>query len=290
MLPLWRDHIAIALCPERVTLVRLARGLRPHVTLKRSEAVQPQAGGAPWRAALAKLTQILGEPEWQNADATVVLSNHFARYACIPWNKEASGEDEQLALARLRFAHIYGDAAQQAASTGSGHGWELRLSAAPEAVPGATSDGAPRLASAVDGGLLDALRQAAAQNRLALRSIQPYLMASFNLFAGRIKKGGNWFATVENGKLCLALVRDGQWQRIQTHHDGMEKLKAWLDRENLASGLREPCREVLLFAPEAEMGQATLAPYQVRHLELPACEGFSPSSDARYAMAMSGVL
>lgn len=274
MLPLWRDHIAIALSPERVTLVRLARGLRPRVTAKRSEAVQPQAGEASWRAALARLTQVLGEPEWQNADVTVVLSNHFARYACIPWNEEASGEDEQLALARLRFAHIYGDVAQH---------WELRLSVG--------QDAAPRLASAVDSGLLDALRQAAAQNKLDLRSIQPCLMASFNRFAGRIKKGDNWFATVENGKLCLALVRDGQWQRIQTHRDdGMENLKAWLDRENLASGLSDPCREVLLFAPESEMGQATLVPYRVQRLELPSCEGFSPSSDARYAMAMSGVL
>lgn len=288
MLLLWRDHIAIALSPERVTLARLARGLRPRVTLKRSEAVQPLPGGVAWGAALAKLTQILGEPEWQNADATVVLSNHFARYACIPWNEKVSGEDEQLALARHRFAHIYGVAAQQ--------GWELRLSAAQGATLGATPTAAPRLACAVDGGLLEALHQAAAQNRLALRSIQPCLMASFNSFAGRIKKGDYWFVAVESGKLCLALLRNGQWRRIQMHRDEgtekleAEKLKVWLDRENLASDLSEPCREVLLFAPESEMGQATISPYQIQRLELPACEGFSPYSDAQYAMAMSGVM
>ena len=271
---LWRDRIGIALGPERVTLVRLARGLRPRVMAKRSETVLPQSGDAAWRAALDKLVKILALPEWQNADATVVLSNHLVRYACIPWNESVSGEDEQLALARHRFTHIYGDAAQ---------GWELKLSSA--------QNSAPRLASAVDAGLLDAIRQSLAQNRLDLRSIQPYLMASFNRYAKRINNDNVWFAAKESGKLCLALLKGGQWQRVQMcRDDGVDTLKTWLDRENMASDLGKPCREVFLFAPESAKEQAPTAPYQIKHLELPACHGFSPYSDTQYAMAMSGVM
>ena len=272
---LWRDRIGIALGPERVALVRLARGLRPRVMAKRCEAVAPQTGGEPWRAALDKLVKILGEPEWQNAGATVVLSNHFVRYACIPWNKNVSGEDEQLALARHRFTQIYGDAAQE---------WQLRLSHA--------QGDAPTLASAVDTGLLGAVRQSLAQNKLDLLSIQPYLMAGFNRYASRINKDNVWFAAVEAGKLCLALLKGGQWSHVQMYRDDdrMETLKAWLDRENLASELEKPCHEVLLFAPESAKEQDSISPYRVQRLDMPACHGFSPVTDTQYAMALSGVM
>jgi len=271
---LWRDHIGISLEPQRLALVRMARGLRPRVTAKHCVAVQLQTGENPWRAALASLVQILDEPEWGNADATVVLSNHFVRYACIPWHEKVSAEDEQLALARHCFTKIYGDAAQQ--------GWELRLSAA--------QDAAPRLASAVEGGMLEAVHQACTRNNLQLCSIQPFLMAGFNHCAEKIGKNSVWVAVMENGILCLALIKDGQWRRIRMHRDtGMKNFKVWLDRENLAADLGEPCREVLLFAPEAVREPVSLAPYQVQRFDLAAYHGFSPHDDAQYAMAMSGV-
>jgi len=271
---LWRDHIGISLEPQRLALVRMARGLSPRVTAKHCEAVRAEEGENPWRPALARLAQLLAEPEWGNAGATVVLSNHFVRYACIPWHEKVSAESEQLALARHRFTKIYGDAAQQ--------GWELRLSAA--------QDSAPRVASAVEGRLLDAVRQTVARSSLQLCSVQPYLMASFNHCFRRAGKNSAWLAVMEDGMLCLALVKGGQWRQIRMHRDnGMGNLKAWLDRENLAADLGEPCREVLLFAPEAVREPVSLAPYQVQRFDLAAYHGFSPHDDAQYAMAMSGV-
>lgn len=273
MSPLWRDHVGISLSPQRVALVRRARGLQPRVTLKHSETIVPQQDQAAWRAALDKLGELLQQPQWQQADATVVLSNHLVQYACVPWHEKVSDADEQLALAQHRFMQIFGEVAQ---------GWELRLSAEEE--------GAARLASAVEVGLLAALRAVTEQHGLKLHSIQPYAMAGFNHCAARIKQANVWFALAESGRLSLALLQAGKWSRFQTRRcEDLSVLKEWLDRENMLSDLPEPCREVVLFAPEA--GPLTaLTPYQVQRCELPACAGFSPITDTQYAMAMSGVL
>lgn len=271
---LWRDRISIALSPDRIALVRLTRGLRTRVTAKRCEILVPQPAEAPWHAALARLEDILIEPEWKNADVTVVLSNHFMRYACIPRIDKVSKDEEQLALARYRFAHIYGDVAQN---------WTLRLNT--------SDDAATHLASAVDTELLAGVRQLLLKNQLDCISIQPYLMASFNQFTKRITKDNVWFAAVESGKLCLALLKGGQWHRVQMCRvDGVETLNTWLDRENLASDLATPCRDVLLFAPETAQSQNRDSSYHIQRLALPAYEGFSPLTDRQYAMAMSGVM
>lgn len=272
---LWRDHISIALESDQVTLVRFARGLRSRVIAKHCEPSGIQSGEMPWMAALDKLSGVLARAEWRDADATVVLSNHFVRYICMPWSENIDEEAEWLALARYHFSTVYGEVAQ---------GWEVRL--------GPMCPSAPRLASGIDAGLLEGLRQLLKEKRLNLVSIQPFLMAGFNLWASRIKQNPAWFVSVEHGKLCLALLKDGHWHQVQSFlADTAETgaLKLWLERTSLAGDLAaNPCREVYLFAPAWSNEQVFVPHYQIHRLLMPASPGFFPDSDAKFAMAMCG--
>ena len=271
MLLLWRDRISVALSPQRVTWVRLARGMRAKVVAKGHEEVVPQEQEPLWQAALTKLEQMMHGAEWKNADLTVVLSNHLVRYDCLPWNKAVKGEEELIALARHRLTKIYGAAAQT---------WVVRLSPA--------GKGAARLVAAMDHALLVKLRLAAAESSIKLHSIQPYLMASFNCCAKNMAAADGWFVAAEHGRFALASFRSGRWQAVQMRRgDNMAALHAWLERENLAGGNEGLCREIFLFGSDER--EAALPAYQLHRLELPACHGYSPLTDTQYTMALSGV-
>lgn len=271
MLLLWRDRISVALSPQRVAWVRLARGWQVNVVAKGHEEVMPQENEPLWQAALTKLEQLMRGEEWKSADVTVVLSNHFVRYDCLPWHQAVKGEDELIALARHRLTQIYGAAAQT---------WVVRLSPA--------GKGAARMVAAMDHALLEKLRLAAAESNIKLHSIQPYLMAAFNCCAKNMASADGWFVAAESGRFALALFRSGRWQRVQLRRGAnMAALHAWLERENLAGGDGALCREIFLFGSDER--EAVLPSYQVHRLELPACQGYTPLTDTQYAMAMSGI-
>ena len=76
-----------------------------------------------------------------------------------------------------------------------------------------------RPTSAIDRGLLEALRQALPR----LRSVQPYLMASINRCRRSIPRNGAWLALVEAERACVALHAGGRWRSVQNAKG------AWLD-------------------------------------------------------------
>ena len=266
------DRVGVELSPQSVTWVRMARGLGAKVLAKGHEQVLPQPGEPLWQSAVHKLRHMILAETWKGADVTMVLSNHFVRYDCLPWNDAVNNEDEQLVFARHRLTQIYGSAAQA---------WAITLS------PGRKGDA--RIVAAVDDTFLQTLKQAITEEGIKLHSIQPYLMASFNRYIKTIGQGSGWFVAAEAGRFALALFHEGQWKRVLLRRGGdMSMLHEWLERESLTSGDNVPSREVFLFAPDwpRDVG---LPSYTLHRLELPACQGFSPITDGQYAIAMSGV-
>lgn len=190
---LFRDELRVVLTPEQVLMVRIKRamtyrGLRRKVLEKKAVLCAAYAaGGTQWGAALQALEAALTVQAGRKAFATVVLSNHFMRYALLPWSDVPVSEDEEMSYARHTFRQAYGDAAES---------WELRLS------PG--------------------------------RIGQPHLMTAYN--ACRPSFGGKsaWFALLEPGSLCLALLRHGSWESVRTTRmdgDGRVALPLMLERE-----------------------------------------------------------
>lgn len=202
MSPLWRDEIAILIAPRRLTLTRMSRGLRPHCIAAAQVSVEDGAF-TDWRPALAALARQLAEPGWQGANLRVVLSNHWARYAVVPWANDISSEEERLAHARICLAGIYGNAADP---------WKISLSEAPP--------GAARIACAIPGELLEALQLQLSASRTRLCSVQPQLIASFNGWRHRLPDSAGWFVNIDEGSLAAARLAAGGWDRVYSARIG----------------------------------------------------------------------
>lgn len=180
------------LFPERLRI-----GLAPaEISLDGKRlACDPGFGREPWQGAL----QALKAQTLRAAHATVVLSNHFVRYALVPWSDALAGPAEEEAYRRHHFARIHGERAKS---------WLLRSS---EDAPGA-----PRLCSAIDRALLEELKACFPKSGKArLVSVQPQLMAVFNRWRAAIPRSGAWLMLVEADRACAALHAKGRWQSVQ---------------------------------------------------------------------------
>jgi hypothetical protein len=168
-------------------------------------ALEPEGGVEDLARKLAALSG--------RVDVTVVLSNHFVRYAVLPDQDGAATPEEELALARFHLTKIHGERVK---------GWEVRVS--------------ERLACAIDASLLEGIKKAFAGGRKAkLVSVQPRLMAAYNGARRRIPREGAWLVLAERGRTCLARIAAKGWASV---HNGRETdVEGLLERErNRASG------------------------------------------------------
>lgn len=270
---LWRDQVRVLLCPDRLVVVRLVRGLRRRVVAKQ---IFPCAGdGADWRPALSALEAVLKLAPWQNAQATVVLSGWFASYLLLPPSDAILDDQERQTLARHLCTRTYGEAAASL---------ELRLSES--SLRGGT------VVSCVEKELLGALRSVFAASSLKLVSVQPALMGAFHAWRGKRSSETQWLALVESGTLCLALMHQGDWKSLRVKRlagDWAQELQMVLHREQLSNAIAQDARTVSVCLAE---GPAAALPagneWSFRYVQVPPVAGFSPYTDDRYAMALAG--
>lgn len=231
---LWPGQILLRRAGHRLTL----RGKKLDVAGQEVIAVEAK-GDVPWAGALNALAQVLPRFIWRDMHATVILSNHFVQYAIVPWCGELTDEDEMV-FAKHRFKEIYGDAAEV---------WDVRVS------EGAA--GCPRVASATDARMLEELRGLLVQMGVRTESIQPHLMLAFNSCRGSLRGRNAWFALLEPGNLCVALLQDGaiNWIRkmriAATWQDELPKL---LERESCLAEGAAGISTVFLWAPDVDGG------------------------------------
>lgn len=273
MSPLWRNRLCIAISPERISLLKLGRGLKPKLLAKHDEAISLSGRQSAWQAAVEKLDTILSQPEWQNSEVDIVLSNRLVRYAAIPFDAKLKNDAAQQAFARYSLTQIYGSVAGQ---------WELRIQRG--------KVGKPWLVSAVDKALLDQLRQVCVAHKLKLRSAIPYLAPIFNHHLKSLKAEPAWLVINEPGYSLIALLRDRELIAVNgVCHDNLREMPLLLDRENLASTLPEPCKSVYLYSPFGN-GVSVMPKlgYEFSVLAPVVPDGFSALNEGLYAMAMSG--
>lgn len=272
MLPLWRDRLHIALCPDRVVMLRIQHGLRPRPGEKQIVSCDGEQHG--WESALAVLAGSLENPEWQNAEVTVILSNHFVRYQMVPWSDQLSSDEERTALVRHCYSEVYGSAVAD---------WELRWSE--------DQFDAPWLASAVERSLLARLRETLKLAGLQLHSVQPYLMAAFNRWRNEFNGTGQWFVLGEPGRVCILQMQGGSWHSVRSHRiEGAwkDEVPLILEREMLlAEGDGVP-KEILLQGPEGLTSVGGVA-RRVRQLQSRPLPGLSAVDEKQYAMVLGGV-
>lgn len=231
-----RNPLCIGLCPDRLILAVDRRGPRSANVGKDTILVESSPDSSQWQAAVDGLPSALALSEPAKPDVTCILSNHFVRYALLPWNAALKTEAEWLALARHRLASVHGNATTA---------WALRVSE--------TGPNGPRIASATEQALLDALEAKIAGCGAHLVSVQPYLMAAFN---GIHATMGNffWLVIEEPGRLTLALIVNGIWRVIRNHRvdaGWRTMLPEILERENAILAIEQPGTQVVICTQEA---------------------------------------
>lgn len=278
MLRSWRERLLIEFSPSELALVRLRGLLRPQVVSKRAVACEPTFGPEPWHGAAAVLQDEAAQFRGDALDVTLVLSNHFVRYALVPWNDALTGAAEKLAFARHCFAKIHGERSKT---------WTLSLSE--------EQSGAPRIASAIDTALLDAIRACfPSDGRARLASVQPCLMAAVNFWYRPVAQSGAWLLIAEPERVCLALHGEGRWQTVLNTKGSYGTPEEWaelLDRERLRTSSAEAVTKVLVHAADGRTEPwAQAGGWQLDPLSLPPLKGYSPPEDGRYAMALAAGL
>ncbi|MGA7178376.1 MAG: hypothetical protein WBX11_02150 [Thiobacillaceae bacterium] len=243
-----RNQVRIELAPNYVNLQHVARS----VTLRgyhssvvangifSASAVDGEA--AAWGPPIHTLETILSEHAGIEMPATVLLSNHFVRYVLVPWSESLREAAELESYARHCFSMMYGEAVGQ---------WDVRVS--PD------RPGRVRLASAVEPGLLSALRAVMGKTGVRLHSVQPYSMAVFNDCRHHFRRRDAWFALLEPGILCLALLQHGHWARVRCLRIGNEwrtELGFLLEREAYLADGEAATDDVFLWA--TGMGELNL--------------------------------
>jgi len=229
---LWRNHLRVSLCADRLVL-RANKGKTSAVP------VQVKANEVEWRAALDALPGVLSS--FKNYEVSIVLADHFVRYALLPWNAALKNEEQWLALARHRLGAVHGTAAAE---------WEIKLTE--------TAPTGPRLACAVDRALVGELAAAATAAAVRLASVQPFLVAAFNRLRsnilGALSGGSCWLVIEEPGRLTLCYIQRGTWVAIRsrrTGHAWRAMLPEIIERESAFLALSERCTRVVVCAQGA---------------------------------------
>ncbi|MGH8736404.1 MAG: hypothetical protein ACREVC_03480 [Burkholderiales bacterium] len=266
-----RERLLIALAPRSLALLRIARAPRARVVATLASECEPRAGAAPWEPVVAALARLIAEQK--DADATVVLSNHFVRYTLVPRNAALGGAEEQLAYARYCFAKVHGERSKA---------WEVRLG---------RDRGEPlRVASAVDAALLEAVRAGfPAQGGPRLVSVQPYLMAAFNRW--RRLAGGRsvWLLLLEPGRACLAGLESSRWIALRNVIGDYASPARWhvlLDRERWLLAAPAAHSDVLVHAPAVRFEAVEREGWRFRPLGDPLAVDAAPRAQPLFAMAL----
>jgi hypothetical protein len=229
-----RERVSIELYPERVVAVRLDH--KGQTMLRRTAAVEvPVAETPSGRNVVAALESLLAGSDFKNAQADVLLSNHFLRYTVLPWREDVTGEAERLALARHSLNKIYGMRAED---------WEVRVSLG--------DYGRASVAVAVAPDLLAAIKSVSRTATLALERIEPLLVAGFNRACQGVPGKNFWFVSVEAASACVARLGNGQWQSVRCHRIGQDwvrELVPLLARESLWDEVPVVGLPVIVHAP-----------------------------------------
>lgn len=229
-----RDQIQVFLAPERVDLVRWARGFKPVQTAKVTVLCERVQGVPVWQSALHQLEEKLGDAA--GMELSITLSNHFVRYVALPPQAEITAPEEVKSYATFRMREVYAERVDS---------WILSVSEW-SPVSGAVCAAIPR-------DLMIRVEELAARYQFKLKEIEPYLASAYDRWQKLLRGNKIYFVVIETGRICIALLINGMWHSIRNQRilkNVADELLAALDQEAVLSGNKEAIELVHVFAPE----------------------------------------
>jgi hypothetical protein len=201
----------------------------------REPGLPPAVGADPDLAGLRALVESQG-----GGAIEIVLSNHLVRYQLFPWQENLQNLKEELGFARFSFTQTYGAAVEN---------WHIALS---DEAPGK-----PRIAAAIDAGLLDRLGEAVKGAGGELVSVATSLVSALNFWRAEFEnKQPTWFLTYESGLLTVVLRDRKGWRWVRSRRVGDDWLAGWrqiIADETLMFGEDAGAARALLFAPGCKL-------------------------------------
>jgi hypothetical protein len=226
---------------DSVAVMHQSRGLRSRILQKQHLAIAPSdldAEKPAWLQATRTLESALAAMQIKSKTTIqIIIANDFVRYLMLPCSPISMRPAEQHAYAMATYREVYGVAAEA---------WHIKLRDAP---PNQAT-----LVAAIDGNLLETLKQISLKYQLKLDSVQPYLMRVFNSLSKQLGKLNGYLVIQESRRLLLISLLKGQCQNLRTisinaasGDDWQLELKHLLARELLLDEITG--REVLVYAP-----------------------------------------
>lgn len=250
---LFKDELLVFIHPQHMVFLRITRplnnGLKQQVIHKQvvdfpQNITDRSNGTQDWQILTKHLKQALNNTKWQGSMPTVIVSNHFARYAVIPWNTELAVEAERQAYLQHCFNLAYGEPAKAL---------DLRMSD--------PDFGRPAIASAIHLSLLQALHDVFAEAGMALTAVNPQLMLAINQTLNEVKKQKKtlnfWLVAIQSERICLTLLIDGGWRlakNVAIETDVSVQVTALIQREVVNFNVNDDV-PVLLYWPESNSNQ-----------------------------------
>lgn len=249
----WPTHLEVLLRPGEIRVAR-----RPVLLGARSAAVAqayPVSSAdaeLPWQGCIELLAGVLQQETAARA-LRVVLSDHFVRYALVPWSASLVADSERLAFARLALSEIYG---------GLADGWSVTLDQQPA--------GQASFVCAMDRDLLQALRDLASARRMRLQSVSAALAQRINRHRAALHERAFCLASLEPGRLTLAFRREGGWLAVRTRRvngNPLEALAGVLRQEAAAAGAPDGGSLYLIADAAASLPSIHLPNWKVTRLD-----------------------
>lgn len=231
---LWRDQIEVFLAPERVDLVRSARGFKPVQSTKVTVLCSRVQGAPIWESALRQLEEKLRDSA--GTELSITLSNQFVRYVALPPQAEITSPEEVMSYATFRMREVYAERVDS---------WILSVSEW-NPLSGAVCAAIPRE-------LMARVEELAARYQFKLKEIEPYLASTYDQWQKLLRGKKIYFVVIETGQICVALLINGIWYSIRNQRilqNVADELLAALDQEAVLSGNKDAVEQAHLFAPQ----------------------------------------
>ena len=183
MLQQWRKPVSIALTPEGITI---NSGSKPSFISVQAEML---AGPSSWGPVLTELANNTAKIAVRRVK--FILSNHYIRYAILPWQSGVFSQQDWQSLAENHMRTLYGDVINS---------WKISV-----AMQGF---GQPLVISAIDYLLLTGLEELSLQANWKIDAVEPAFMTVLNHYHHTIKKN-SWLMMIEPQRILLAeMVKD----------------------------------------------------------------------------------